>query len=454
MTSVSTRQRAYRGALLFSVLVGLAATGYGVFDPHTLEVYSDSPDSVDIAQCAEKATWPDILRWWSGTWVQSGSPYYRPLSSMAFWLQYKAFGWDFQGYVIVSWLLHGLICAFLFRFAYGLLPGTPLERAVFAALAVVLFNVRRGPSGPGWIPAPVAYGVVAWWPGQTDQLCLACCLPALILLDRWLSERHRRHLVWAIALWGVALLFKEMAITMPVPAGLLVLLRRGPEALRLWERSQGVRRLSLGLLWRLTVPGLLLSGGFLLARRAMVPEAWGPRAREAGYFLTKVLWYAAELPQAIITARGAWVVVVSLFLALCLYVYARLPRRPAVVWPALVMLLGAGALAQALAGNFAIITVPREMAAIGTMTLFLLGIIVLLHVRSGPTWALLAMLAAIHVPILHVQGPHYLYWPAAFWGLVNASLVKYVWDSHTSGRLRFGRAAPEPCTRTTEGTGG
>ena len=39
-------------------------------------------------------------------------------------------------------------------------------------------------------------------------------------------------------------------------------------------------------------------------------------------------------------------------------------------------------------------------------------------------WVIVAaVLAAVHLPILHISGPHCLYWPAAFWGALNASLM-------------------------------
>jgi len=441
MSGRPPRDRWYLGGLLLCIVLGLAATAYGVFSPSLRKLYARNIDSVEIATCAEGATSADIAGWWTGVWIQPTSPYYRPLSSMLFWLEYKAFGMNFQGHVLVSWVLHAVLCALLYRLAFRLLPGPPRERVCFAVVAVVLFNLRRGPTGPDWIAAPVAHGVVAWWPGQTDQFCLLCCLPALSLLDRWWLEGGRRDLAWGGVLTAVALLFKEMAVTMPLLAGCLGLYRGGPATMRLWEVREGRRHLSVGPMWKLVVPGMVAMGLFLLARHSMAPEAWGPEMRSVGRIVSKVVWYAAELPSAIVMARGFWVVGVSLFLAAGLYVYARLPRRPSAVWLVLGLLVGAGVVAQLLEGNFAILTVPREMAAIGTMTLFILGVAALLHVRRGLTWPLLALVAAVHLPILHVQGPHYLYWPAAFWGLFNASLLQFVWDAKTAGRLQWRPAA-------------
>ena len=216
MSGRPPRDRWYLGGLLLCIVLGLAATAYGVFSPSLRKLYARNIDSVEIATCAEGATSADIAGWWTGVWIQPTSPYYRPLSSMLFWLEYKAFGMNFQGHVLVSWVLHAVLCALLYRLAFRLLPGPPRERVCFAVVAVVLFNLRRGPTGPDWIAAPVAHGVVAWWPGQTDQFCLLCCLPALSLLDRWWLEGGRRDLAWGGVLTAVALLFKEMAVTMPL----------------------------------------------------------------------------------------------------------------------------------------------------------------------------------------------------------------------------------------------
>jgi hypothetical protein len=363
---------------------------------------------------------------------------------MLFWAEVRAFGRNFLGHAVVSWALHGGICVLLYLLALRWLPGPPARRAVFALVTVALFNLRRGPEGPGWLPAPVAYGVVAWWPGQTDQACLLSALLCLLDLDTWLVRGGRRHLARGLAWWVVALLFKEMAACVPLVVGCQVLLRRGLPGLALWQAEvsgEGARRphLAPGLAWVVVTPWVAVVAAFLAARPYIVPGAWGPQARSLDYFAGKIGWYLAEAPWAATQARGAWLVAIAAFVAGCLYVYARLPRRPSGVWLVLGVLLGSGLLAQLLTGNFATITIPREMGAIGIVTLFLLGLAVLAHVRTGPAWLLLGMVAAVHLPILQVKGPHYMYWPSAFWALFNASLVQHVWEAHVEGRLRWGR---------------
>lgn len=431
------------GAII-CVVIGLGATAHAVFSPRVIAHYADSPDSVDITRWAERAGPRDALGWWTGPWIQQTSPYYRPLSSIIFWLEYLAFGWSFRGHAIISWLTHGAVCALLYWTGLALFTGGVRQRVVFSCVASALFNVRLGPSGPGWMLAPVTYGVVAWWPGQTDQFCLLLSLPALILFDGWLRGTRPNGLWLGAILWIIALLFKEMAVSLPLLAGCMILYRKGLASARVWrvEEVNGAPRCrpAIGLLWRVVLPGILVTVAFLALRSVFVPSAWGPKARSIGYFVEKVIWYAAERPRGLVISRGPWLVILSLFLAACIYVYARLPRRPSAIWLVLAMVIGGGVLAQVFGGNFAIITIPKELAAIGTVTLLVLGIVALLHARTGPAWPLLGMVAAIHLPILHVQGPHYMYWPAAFWGLLNASLLLYVWQARVGGRMQWSSA--------------
>ena len=432
------------GALL-SVAIGLGVTAHAVFSPAVIEHYADSPDSVDITRFAQRATLADVPLWWSGAWIQRTSPYYRPLSSMAFWAEYLAFGWNFQGHVIISWLVHALVCYLLYRLSLQLLAGPTAPGAAFATLAVLVFNLRIGPSGPGWTTAPVSYGVVAWWPGQTDQFALLFAIPAIMSFDAWLTRERPNGLRLACLLWAVSLLFKEMAVSLPLVAGCLVLYREGLQSLRLWqtcpEEDNCARRFAPGLMWRVVPLGLVLVAGFLALRHAMVPGAWGPQSHGVGYFLNKAVWYGAQRAQAILTSRGLWIAAVALFVAACVYAYIRLPKRPSGVWLVLALAAGSGLLAEGLGGNFALITIPRELGNIGTLALMVLGLVTLLHVRTGPTWPVLGIVVAIHLPILHVQGPHYFYWPAALWGVFNASLLMSVWRRCSQGTLQWAQGA-------------
>lgn len=416
--------------------IGLLATCWGVFSPRVLQHYADSPDSIGIARWAEQATGDDMLRWWTGVWIQADSPYYRPLSSFLFWLEYQLFGLNFQGHVILSWLVHGAISVCVFLMALRLFPGPRRIAWGTSLLAVVLFNVRLTPEGPHWPVAPVAYSVVAWWPAQTDQMSLLFSMLALLALDRWLLREDPRGLVKAIALWLVALLFKEMAVIVPVLAALLAVYRDGLVAL---SRPGRDRR---GLAWTIGLTGTAIVAAFLALRSVLVPGAWGIESRSAAYYLSKIVFLLASRPYVLLVSYGSWVPAAAVLCALGIYLWVRAPRRPGLIWLVLALLLISGLLAQLLGGNFALVTLPDQLGALGTLTLFVLGLLVLAHVRVAWPWLLLAMTLAVHAPLLWVWGPHYFYWPAAFWALFNAGLWHYVLLRAEEGTLRWRTLLP------------
>jgi hypothetical protein len=94
----------------------------------------------------------------------------------------------------------------------------------------------------------------------------------------------------------------------------------------------------------------------------------------------------------------------------------------------LAAVLLAALVAHLLGGNFALLTMPRELYGLLLALLFLLGLLVLVRLGDGRTWTLVGMVVAVHLPILHLTGPHYWYWPAAFWALLHARLLSLAWQ--------------------------
>lgn len=392
--------------LAAAVTISLATTAFPVFDQATQDFYADSPDSVGIIVRAEEATVGEALRWWYGPWIQ-GTPYYRPLSSWVMWLEYLVAGRNFQAFCVFSWLLHALNGALLALLALRLFKERPLAW-LWALLAVVLFNYRLGPTGPSWQPVPVAIGVVVWWPAQTDQLSLAFSLGSLLLLDRYLSKGRRRDLALCFVFYAAALLSKEMAVCLPLVVGLWVLYRRAREQ------------------WLIPVAQAVMAVALLVLRLFVVPGAQGPTMADLMplQVVRKLLWYTGERLWSYVTPAGAgeyWLVVASLVVIALFYLLWRL--KVSVVWMILTALLVPGLVAQILGGHFALVTIPREIYGLLVALLMPLGIIVLLRLGTRLSWYLLGMVLAVHLPILHVLGPHYWYWPAAFWGLFGACLA-------------------------------
>ncbi len=432
------------GSVLAAV-IGLLATAWGVFNPAVLEHYSDSPDSVRITEWAERATGDDMVRWLTGRWIHTDSPpYYRPLSSYLFWAEYLVFGRDFQGHVVISWLIHAAICVCLYLLAFRLFPGPKRFAMATALLAVALFNLRLTPTGPYWPVAPVAYAVVAWWPAQTDQMSLLPSLLALIALDRWLLREDPRGLAKAGGLWLVALLFKEMAIVLPAIAGLLVVYRGGLQSLgRPWGvcgEEDATRR---GLAWKIGLGGTAAAVGYMAFRAAMLPFAPGIEHHPAHYYLAKIPFLLISRPWTLMVSYDPWVAVAAALCAVGVLVWVRSQRRPSAVWLVLGLMLVSGLVAQIVGGNFALVTIPKQLGALGTLTLFALGLIALAHVRVAWPWLLLTMAVVVNVPLLWVWGPHYFYWPAALWAIFNAGLWQYAATRCSDGTLEW-RGASTP----------
>ncbi|MEA3401381.1 MAG: hypothetical protein U9R79_09105, partial [Armatimonadota bacterium] len=422
--------------------IGMAVTATAAFHPAVLAHYADSVDSVGIAQWAEKADASDVLRWWTGTWIQADSYYYRPLASMLFWAEHLLFGYNFQGHVLISWLLHAGVCVCIFALTLRLYPGQRRIALVTGLLAVLLANLRLTPEGPHWEVGPVASAVVAWWPAQTDQASLLLSLLALLALDRWLQSEDGRGLAKAGGLWLAGVLFKEMAVVLPLLAGLLILMRRGLQALRVFERDEkGALRLSPGLVWRIVLPAIAAMALFVAARPLIVPGAWGVEREPMAFYLHKVIFLLFPRPWMILVSQGVWGPIAAVFTALTVVVYVRLRTRPCVIWLILALVVGNGLIAQLAGGSFALLTFLGQLANLGTLTLLALGLIVLAHVREGWVWGVLGMALVVHLPLLHVWGPHYFYWPAAFWGLLNAGLWHWAWLRHREGTLRWSPAA-------------
>ncbi len=390
---------------------GLLMTGWQWWRPDVRAHYADNPDMVAILDSLDAADARAALGWLGGSWVQPGPPYYyRPLASYAFCLQHRLFGRSGYGYSAVSWLAHGVVCALLFLLLYRLLPGGRW-RLLAAVLAAALTNLRRGPGGPGWVRAPTAMWEVVYWPSQTDILALACVLGGLILLDRHLAhvapehERPpRRSLILAVCLAAAGVLFKEQALIAPLPAALLGLLRRG------WRESV-----------RLLVVFGLPAAALLLLRQLVLPPGSAlpvPSPRAAA---ERLMLYANERVVTDVQADRWWIIPTALVIAAAFVVVLRTRWSPVWVW--LGALVGCLLSVQAFGGNVALLTVYIEASAVVRAAIVACGMAVAVLRPTRLVWTLVACAFSVELPALGVWGPHYFYWPNAFWSLVAATVL-------------------------------
>ncbi len=149
-------------------------------------------DTRSLYLAASRATWEDVPHWLTGSWIYAGVQYYRPLTSILFLAENRAFGRDFTAYNRVSWLLHGLNAALLYLLAVGLLGHRRRLRGPLAFMAVYYFASE---SASLW--SSVSHSVY-WYPAQNDLLSLTFGLAFLLLLDAYLrrgrgGEGERGH---------------------------------------------------------------------------------------------------------------------------------------------------------------------------------------------------------------------------------------------------------------------
>jgi len=412
-----------RGYLCIAAVLAIAsliATAELVFDPWVQATWAKNADSLSIAENGLTAQWSDIARWWSGPWIQH-EMYYRPLASMLFFAEGHAFGMNFQGYCIVSWLANAGNVVLLFLLAASLARGSGKIRVIIGALTAIFFllakhpELSQGAGNPTALAARVTWGIMPWWPAQTDIFSMLFGLLSLLLLDRYLLNDRKAYLAGALASFVAALLFKEMALCIPLMVPLLVLYRQRRAVLTVSAMYFG-----LGVV-------------FFVVRSLAAPGASGleyegiQSLRNYAYYVVHDLYMLTYLPPDA-SAPREWFPVLGA-LGLLVIVLVMTWKRIEWIWTGLAVLLWLMASGQLFGGSFAMFTVAGPMLKLGTMLMFWGGLAVLVLVRDrGVSVALVVAMLAAFVPVINRMGPHYWYWPLAFYALLNAGLLNRLYE--------------------------
>ena len=196
-------------ALLLGILVavGYASTfGLGFLsDDYALIRLTTLPDLTTVS--------------WSTLFKSFFSPlferlhFYRPMYSLSFGVNYALFGTGPLGYHATNLLLHLVTSFFVYLVALELVPGG--RRLGVAVTAGALFALY-----------PVHPEVVTWIAGRVDSICAVFYFAALYFFLRWLRAEGKLYPALSLAAFVLALMSKEMAVTLPGVLFLCALYKR------------------------------------------------------------------------------------------------------------------------------------------------------------------------------------------------------------------------------------
>ena len=254
-------RRHWRGALALGLLVGISyfpALDAGfVWDD---KIFIDEP----------------VIQQWSGIWNIWLSPHeireghYWPVVYSSFWLEHKLWGIEPVGYHAVNLVLHLANCLLVWILMARLnVKGAWAVAAVFAV-------------------HPLHVDSVAWIIERKDLLSALLYLAAVLAWTRYLDAGRPSLYCGALALFGLALLSKSIAVTLPV-ALLILHAWKGRDATDRADWLRLVPFFALALL--ITAADLSfyqsrepLDLGYSLIERALIA------ARALFFYAWKLLW--------------------------------------------------------------------------------------------------------------------------------------------------------------------
>jgi hypothetical protein len=271
--------------------------------------------------------------------------------------------------------------------------------------------------------------MMPFWPGQTDVACLLSSLLSLLLFDAWLMTKRRGRLIGAIVAFIAALLIKEHAVVVPLLAAAIAIHRGRP-----FKFVAAVGGAGLGV-----------SALFLVVRGLVMPHTWRPNFRGPEYMAFSFVFYLCESAVLAIKDGQAWIIVSSALVAVCI-AFALWRPRAVLIW-GLGALVGLFLPPQLMAGNAALPTVSLFAWFVARILAFMVALVIAWEARSrAPTLVLLACVPIVHLPVLHLVGAHYYYWPVAWWSMFAAGILVSLPGTLKAAaeRARKDGAAPAP----------
>jgi hypothetical protein len=365
-----------------------------------------------LSEAASHSSWKDIPKWWMGPWIYPHVGYYRPLTSMLYFFEYRLFHDNFRDYNLVSWTLHGVNAGLLFLLTFSLANGSIYRKNLSGFLSVIFFAT------PGTTLFFGTARALGWWPAQNDVMSLTFGILSLYLLDRYLQRGGRVQIAFALAAFIASVFSKEMGyVTTPLALGLIFYRKRIE-----WKPMAIWIGLTI-ILWNM--------------RNWLVPVPWNP-----GYSSMTILKKAAMNWGGEIWLLGAsgtwWPIIgsVGIVIVLILGKYFRWRSWITVLLSIFILAMSAQYLQPQ--GTWAMIFLSNVQLQIFFVLTMIAGAALFWKYRkSEPGLLSLFMMEIVYVPILQYGGPHYFYWPSAFLALMNACFlivaVRWVKEKYSAG---------------------
>lgn len=162
-----------------------------------------------VARAVSKGDWSDFLANFHGNWGGSDLMLsYRPLISLSLLIDFLVYKTNALGFHITNLLLTSCCCLFVALIASELCgPFGNRMRAATAIWAALLFAAY-----------PLHIESVAWVIGRVDLLCTLFYLASLYYFLRLKLIEEKAYIWLCVVCFGLSLLSKEMAVTLPAVA--------------------------------------------------------------------------------------------------------------------------------------------------------------------------------------------------------------------------------------------
>lgn len=212
---------------LFTVLIvpygHMLWSGWHFLSPHPTWVAwgaakADLDTGLIHAGILQHPRFADTFAWWHGPWVAGDyAPFFRPIPSLAFWLEWRWFGLHEKRYLLLNLACHATVCILFYRVSWQLARRFRCRQPCLMVMGAVLllfyqvFNVVQERDA-------VNGAILDAWKNLPDALCALFILLSLSAYLRGIEkqEKGRWCIVLSVLWYVLACCSKEVGSLLPL----------------------------------------------------------------------------------------------------------------------------------------------------------------------------------------------------------------------------------------------